>query len=648
MNEIKEEKYVIDNAQLMAKWSWEKNNLLGYFPNKIATHSNKKIWWICDKGHSWDRSPDKMLNSDGCPYCLNKRVLVGYNDLNTLFPNIAIEWDSSENKIDINSVVMGSAKDIHWVCSKCQHKWIASVRMRTQRGHGCPECAKKIRAANRTETLVEKNGCITNPHLLKEWDYEKNTALGLFPNHLTPYSNKKACWKCSTCGYEWQTTIANRSAGFSCPVCANRVIVAGVNDLATTHPELANEWDYEANGELLPQHVSYGMGKKVGWKCPLGHKYKATLLHRSSGTNCPICNSGRQTSFAEQAVYYYVKKLYPSAINRYKDIFDNGMELDIYIPELRYGIEYDGSFWHKQSGYEREQKKYEICKSNGIRLIRIKAYAKQYSIEGPHFSDYTLFLKEDNVGALEKLIQSLYFRLCNINSRFCGEWENTIATVNIERDRYKISNYRYEQKDSFADEYPEVAKEWHPTKNEDLTPSMFRSGSSFLAWWLCPVCGYEWKASLYSRSQGSGCEKCSRKNNAGQNHYKARKIYQYTREGIFVREWGAISEASKTLTINQSNMSMCADGKRAIAGGYRWSYEYCEQLPPIQKQHKSRKGINGKRVNQLDLQGNVIKRFISLYEAEEKTGVNATSISKVLNGHIKTAGGFFWEIDKTE
>ena len=85
MSENKEKKHVIDNAQLMSKWDWEKNNLLKIFPNKIALHSNKKAWWICDKGHSWDRTPYHMVNSDQCPYCSNKRVLVGYNDLSTLF-----------------------------------------------------------------------------------------------------------------------------------------------------------------------------------------------------------------------------------------------------------------------------------------------------------------------------------------------------------------------------------------------------------------------------------------------------------------------------------------------------------------------------------------------------------------------------------
>lgn len=643
-----DKKYIVDDSFLISEWNFEKNALLGINPEKTALHSNKKVWWKCGKGHSWNMSPDKRLKSKGCPYCLNKRVLVGYNDLTTLFPHLAAEWDFEENQIDINSVVKGSAKNIHWICSKCKNKWIATLRMRTERGHGCPECAKKFSANNRIATLVAKNGSITDPLLLKEWDYEKNELLELFPDKLTPFSNKKVWWKCSVCNYEWKTTIANRSNGFGCPVCGNKIVVAGVNDLCTTHPYLADEWDFEENGDFLPQQATYGMGKKIGWICPLGHKYKATILHRSSGTNCPICNSGRQTSFAEQAVFYYVKKLYPTAINRYKDIFDNGMEIDIFIPEIRYGIEYDGSFWHKEEGLEREKIKYDICKVNEIKLIRIKAYQKEYSIEKSYFADYTLFLKEDSIPELEKLIQTLYFRLSSTIINPIMVWEDTISTIDIEKDRHDILKYLSEQKNSFADEHPELLLEWHPTKNQDLKPNMFKSGSSFSAWWLCSKCGYEWKTTIYSRSKGGGCKKCSGMNHSGSNNKSARKIYQYTKEGIYIREWGAIIEASRAENINPSNMAMCANGQRAVAGGYRWSFEYFEKLPPIQKNYKSRKGQNGKQVIQIDLQGNVVNHFVSLYEAEEKTGINATSISKMINGHIKTAGGYVWKVELHE
>ena len=66
--------------------------------------------------------------------------------------------------------------------------------------------------------------------------------------------------------------------------------IKGVNDLATTHPEIAKEWYQPENGSLTPSDVTYGSGKKVKWKCPKGHIYSAAILHRTSGgTNCPIC-----------------------------------------------------------------------------------------------------------------------------------------------------------------------------------------------------------------------------------------------------------------------------------------------------------------------------------------------------------------------
>ena len=54
MTDIKGMKYVSDNAQLMSEWDWEKNNLLGFYPDKLTFCSNKKVWWICEKQHSWE------------------------------------------------------------------------------------------------------------------------------------------------------------------------------------------------------------------------------------------------------------------------------------------------------------------------------------------------------------------------------------------------------------------------------------------------------------------------------------------------------------------------------------------------------------------------------------------------------------------
>lgn len=83
-------------------------------------------------------------------------------------------------------------------------------------------------------------------------------------------------------------------------------------------------------------------------KCSMWHEYLASISHRGHGTNCPICNSDRQTSFAEQAVLFYIKKSFPDTISRYKTDFLKRMELNIYIPSKSVAIEYDGAAWHRK------------------------------------------------------------------------------------------------------------------------------------------------------------------------------------------------------------------------------------------------------------------------------------------------------------
>ena len=48
--------------------------------------------------------------------------------------------------------------------------------------------------------------------------------------------------------------------------------------------------------------------------------------------------------------------------------------------------------------------------------------------------------------------------------------------------------------------YPEVAKQWHPTRNEDKTPKDFTYSSNKKVWWLCPDCGDDWKAQITNRT----------------------------------------------------------------------------------------------------------------------------------------------------
>lgn len=560
-------KYISDVPELLSEWDVDKNSGIGLSANKLTLGSNKDVYWKCSVGHEWTEAVYHRAKGKPCPYCAGKRVKVGYNDLATLYPQLSAEWDEQKNVgININSVVQGSTKKVWWKCTVCGNSWQAKVCDRTSKKTGCPRCALSKRSESRHLSSLAENGCLTDTKLLSEWDYEKNYPVS--PSDVTTHSNKYAWWKCSKCGYSWRAKISNRSSlGRGCPLCANAVVIEGKNDLATTNPILAAEWHPTKNAKR-PTEVSAGCGKKVWWLCPKGHEYQATVLHRSYGTNCPICNAGRQTSFAEQAFFYYIKQAYPDAISRYNDIFDNGMELDIFIPSVRLAIEYDGVYWHRDEKTKRDAEKYQICKENNIKLIRIReSDGSTWGIadEAFHIDDL------DNRENLEILIRIV---LDAVDPR-TNKWTRTKpifhspVDINLRRDECKIRGYMTEVKNSLQNLRPDLALEWHPTRNGNLKPNMFKTGSDFKAWWKCRKCGCEWQTTIGHRVSGTGCPVCYRENNKI-HHPLAKKVYQYSKEGKFIKEWNSIAEAGRELSINHSNISMCIKGKRKVAGGFVW------------------------------------------------------------------------------
>lgn len=495
-----------DFPKVIREWDYEKNGSTN--PLNIASRSNKKYWFKCPLGHSYQATPDnKTSRNAGCPICSNRVVVSGINDFKTNNPQKMLDWDYVKNTIDPSKVPSTSAKHAFWKCHKCGHLWNSEIREAASKEINCPKCSLVQKGKAKHLQALTKSGHLTNEELLLDWNFSKNN---LRPEDVTPQTNIAVYWKCHRCGYEWKAKVNNRTNGRGCPCCGNKVVVKGINDLATTHPVLAKEWHPTKNGDLKPTDVTYGMSKKVWWLCPNGHEYKTSLNHRSAaiGTNCPICNSGKQTSFREQALFYYIKKMYPNTISRYKPTELGKFEIDIYIPELNFGIEYDGVAWHKEEKFDREKRKYILCKKLGITLIRVKE--KMPDELGLEIADeiYSSGDLETEQGItliihriLERLDFSDFYRLHPLD-------------VNLSRDRFEIMKYATRIKDSFADAYPEIAKEWHPTKNGDLKPSMFKPKSSFKPWWLCPDCGHEYEAPLCRRATGTSCIKCGVKKSA--------------------------------------------------------------------------------------------------------------------------------------
>jgi len=110
----------------------------------------------------------------------------------------------------------------------------------------------------------EKQYVSDNAQLMAEWDWERNSELGMDPPNLTCGSHKKVWWKCDK-GHEWQAVIGSRNNGCGCPYCSGCLPIKGQNDLQAINPILAKEWNYDKNYGLTPLDVlPIGTGRLLG------------------------------------------------------------------------------------------------------------------------------------------------------------------------------------------------------------------------------------------------------------------------------------------------------------------------------------------------------------------------------------------------
>ncbi len=197
--------------------------------------------------------------------------------LSETHPELAKEadgWDPSK-------LSKGIHKTLNWKCS-LGHTWKAPMQSRTNviRASGCPVCANRkiLRGFNDIATLF--------PGLISSVD-------GWDPTKVGAGSSKILDWKCDL-GHKWRSSATQRTKGgykgqgTSCPYCAGTKVLAGFNDLATTHAQIAAEadgWD--------PRTVSAGSSKSMAWKCSNEHHWKSLVVSRTRdrSAGCPYCSN---------------------------------------------------------------------------------------------------------------------------------------------------------------------------------------------------------------------------------------------------------------------------------------------------------------------------------------------------------------------
>lgn len=601
--------------------------------NLILKGSSKKVWWMCSLGHEWQATISNRTNvahPTGCPYCSNKKIKIGYNDLRTWCEDnekgdILLEWNNDKNGSP-EHYLYSSTQLVWWKCD-LEHTWQAKISDRITTIEGCPYCSgrKTLSGFNDLQTW-----CIANSRedLILEWNESKNS---FSMDCISPKNHKRVWWKCSE-GHEWKTAIHARTRGSRCPFCIGQKVVVGENDLETwchdnSMDHILQEWDFEKNGDLLPQNFSYGSGISVWWKCKKGHEWKAVIQQRTTRqkTNCPLC-ARQQTSFPEQSVAFYLMKSFDIS-QRFRF---QGYEVDIYLKDYNIAIEYDGRYFHnKIEAIRKEEEKDAVFEKEGIPLIRIKE-----TIDIREVDRNTIFFPASNGKYITDDFEWAIRQLFVLVGKLIGKEIN--VDVNMDRDELDIrAHYMGELgSNSVEARFPLLAKEWDLEKNKGVPASAYAVGSNKKVWWKCKK-GHSWMAVINSRvGGGHGCPYCAgQKTIAGENDLETwckvnNRVdlldeWDYGKNQFFPKDYAKKS--------NKKVWWKCKCG-------YEWESSISNRTAGQGCLKCGRK--TRQRAVVLIETGDI---FESASAAARKYGVTPSGIIAVCNGRHKHSAGFKWK-----
>ena len=307
----------------LKQWHPTRNTL---DPSTLAPQTGKRAWWVCPGGHEWEAIIRNRYNGNGCPICKEPRgeefaaakrarralgrpvkhrkkiagtlpqgLIPGLNDMETLRPDLALEFHPTKNApIAPSTVSAGTGARLWWRCEE-GHEWNQTGNARTSLGLGCPVCeattaiasGKKRAGSGRALHVGINDLASRRPDIAAEWHPTKNGVRT--PADVTSSTGVKAWWL-DEFGHEWDAVVAIRTGGgVGCPICSGHRTLAGFNDLASQRPDVAASWHPTKNGELTPTELSVYSNRIVWWQDAEGHEWKSTVNNRSHDQGCPVC-----------------------------------------------------------------------------------------------------------------------------------------------------------------------------------------------------------------------------------------------------------------------------------------------------------------------------------------------------------------------
>jgi glutaredoxin len=413
------------------------------------------------------------------------------------FPEIAKQWHPTLNgDLKPTDVSVGSGRIAYWICPKNpEHIWPTRINSRGK-GRGCPYCTGKRKFGYKYRTLAE-----AFPEVAIEWHPTKNG--NLLPENIGEGSSKRVWWKCKTNPeHKWPAPISSRTTGGTlCPYCSGNKLTKE-NSFGGKYPELAKQWHPTKNKLKTPFDYFPSSKIKAWWICKdfPEHEWQAQLKSRiETSGECPVCARKKPPKLSSLSDYNkeLAKEWHP---------LKNG---DLTPDQFSAG---SGKkvWWQCKNDPQHEWPSTifnRATKGKGCPYCaRTKAGTNSLTLLHPnlasewHPTKNNLSPNEISPGSR----RYVWWR-CSINPEH--EWEAYV--FNRVRGDGNCPICAKVGK-SFAEKYPEVANEWHPSKNSDVKPNEVPQSSQKKYWWLCSINPeHEWEATPQNRgANGSGCPHC--------------------------------------------------------------------------------------------------------------------------------------------
>ena len=309
-----------------------------------------KVCIICPQHGEFWQTPQAHVRGNGCPICANKKRGDTFRSSGEEFIKKAAIIHDNKYTYDKDTYINATTK-IPILCLEHGTFWMTP--MAHLLGQGCPKCSG--RGLNTSEIIskfVEKHG--------GKYDYSKVEYKKM---------HEKVCIVCPKHGEFWQTP-SKHLLGQGCPKCAieDRAIsknIGGKEFIRRAKELYGDDYIYDETEYVKMTDKVKIICKKHGefWQRPYDHL---------NGHGCPKC--GMIESRGENEIYDFVCSLLGNKnVEQSNRTVLDGYEIDIYVPSLKIGIEYNGLKWHSDKFINRNYHINKTIKANekGVRLIQI-------------------------------------------------------------------------------------------------------------------------------------------------------------------------------------------------------------------------------------------------------------------------------------